>query len=101
MEISRIGAAANHGSRSVRINELQFAWQIGSATMQAKSAKSVGDFATESRHRYTIRMSLEEVGLLLESLAKDCAEIEDEVLRTVLRPRVADLLKIATRASTP
>lgn len=65
MKISRRGASADFGESSIEFKSPTFAWSSEGACLTVKQSR-VKDFSTDSRHNYTVRLSLAEIqGLLL------------------------------------
>lgn len=68
MKISRRGAAADFGESSIEFKTPGFAWNPTGSCLTIKQSR-VKDFSTDSRHNYTVSLSLAEVQSLLLALS--------------------------------
>ena len=95
MEIARHGAAANHGEKVRRSNDISVRWQPINQKIETRINVGLKDFNTDARYRYYVRHSLDEYGKMTAALANRIADIPPSVLRDELREFVPDLLKLA------
>ena len=98
MELARHGAYANHGEKT-RKAKITADWKSSKEMLEVRSVQTVRDFNGEGTYKYYMRYDLEEVGAIIEALSKACRDIDSDTLKTALRGRVADLLKIANTVS--
>lgn len=95
MELARHGAYANHGEKCRKAKDISAAWQAGKKVLEVRCSQSLRDFNTDATYRYYVRFGLNEVGQLIDALAKSCRDIDPDELKVALRGRVPELLKIA------
>jgi hypothetical protein len=68
MKITRHGASADFGESSIEFKTPGFSWNQPAACFTIKQSR-VKDFSTDSRHNYTVWLSLAEVQSLLLALS--------------------------------
>ena len=95
MNISRHGASAYYGHSSITLNEPSFFWNESHKVIEIKKSR-VKDFNTESRHNYTIALSLEEIAKVLQAVAGAANKSPDllyamnpQVLKSLLQIQAA------------
>ena len=69
MKISRTGATADHGARSVNLPFPKVAWNNPDRTLRVHHA-AAKDFTTSVNHRYEIEISESEFSTVLAAYAK-------------------------------
>ncbi len=68
MKISRRGASADFGESSIEFKMPDFSWNPTASCITIKQLR-VKDFSTDSRHNYTVCLSLPEIQSLLLALS--------------------------------
>ena len=95
MNISRRGHGADHGSRSVELNEPRFDWDKETKSVKA-TVWGVGDFATNATHDYVTRTPLPELGQMLDVLSTEALEQDPAAIAVALGPHLRSLIRIAS-----
>jgi len=98
MELARHGARANHGEK-IRKAKVTADWKSSKEMLEVRSVQTVRDFNGDGSYKYYMRYDLDEVGAIIEALSRACRDIDADALKSSLRGRVADLLKIANTVS--
>lgn len=99
MRISRRGASADHGWRSVELKKLKFRWNPTNEAFEILSGAPASDFATHARHNYTLKLSLGELAQMVRALGAECRGIESEEFVEKFAPAVPALVRVMARAS--
>ena len=68
MKISRIGAAADHGTRSVNLPDPKYTWTAIDNSLKIRHGKA-RDFSTTANHSYVIAITETEIIQILSTLA--------------------------------
>lgn len=68
MKISRRGASADFGESKIELNSPIFSWDSENSRITIKQF-GVKDFSTNSRHNYTVSLSLMEIQSLLQAIS--------------------------------
>ena len=76
MKISRRGASADFGESGIKFKTPGFSWNPTASCLTIKQSR-VKDFSTDSRHNYTISLSLADMQSLLLTLSE--AAVSDPV----------------------
>ena len=92
MKISRRGASADFGESSVELNAPTFAWNSATSCITIKKSR-VKDFSTDSRHNYTVQLSLAEVQSLLLAIS-DAAILDPPTFEKGLEPSLKPILRL-------
>ena len=69
MKISRRGASADFGESRIQFNTPTFSWNSANSCITIKQF-GVNDFSTDSRHNYTVFLSLMEIQSLLQAVSE-------------------------------
>lgn len=77
MKFSRRGASADFGESRIQFNTPSFFWSSANSCITIKQF-GVKDFSTDSRHNYTVFLTLMEVQSLLEAVSD--AAISDPII---------------------
>ncbi len=77
MKISRRGASADFGESRIQFSTPTFSWNSANSCITIKQS-GVKDFSTDSRHNYTVCLSLMEAQDLLQAISD--AAISDPML---------------------
>jgi len=94
VKISRRGAAADFGENSVDLTAPAFSWNRKNSCINIKKS-SVKDFSTNSRHNYTVCLSLSEVRDLLQTMS-DAAILDPAPFAKGLESSLKHILRIQT-----
>jgi len=96
MKAVRRGHGADHGENSVELAHPEVGWDGKKERIVLKES-AVADFSVFSgaRHDYTVSVSLNELGTILDVLAGMPAEQLSEVLVGALTPHLRALLRLA------
>ena len=97
MKISRNGATADHGTRSVNLPEPKFSWNSTDKTVHIKHT-AAADFATSANHRYDVMLSPSDLKQLLTVLA-DVAMKDPSAFESTLASSVRPLSQLVAVAS--
>ena len=101
MKISRKGAAADHGVKSVTLNKGKTSFDATDGQFLIKYDTPVNDFSyTGSRHRYRVYQELSDYLEMTRSIAQSIKEIDDPQLIGALQSQIPDFLRLATVLST-
>ena len=92
MKISRRGASADFGESSIELNAPAFAWNTTDAPITIRQS-GIKDFTTDSRHNYTLRLSLPEIQNLLQAIS-DAAISEPHIFEKGLEQSIKPLLRL-------
>jgi hypothetical protein len=95
MDISRRGSSADHGPSSINLKDPSVSWNEANKAVEIKKG-SVKDFSTESRHNYTISLSLDEIAKIFHAVASAAnknpellAEMQAQTLKSLLQIQAA------------
>ena len=81
MKISRKGAQADHGMRSVEIPSFKISVDADDGEFVLKCDQPIHDFsATGSKHTYRIRVPLAEYAEMTKTLAENIKLLDDDVI---------------------
>jgi len=95
MKITRQGSYRNDGPTSISLEPLSVGWD-GETAAITLSCPYVRDFGrSKSTYDYVIRLSLNELGSLLEKLTEGLPPESVEPLRTGLGPRLRSIIRLA------
>ncbi|MEL7683185.1 hypothetical protein AAG594_02520 [Citromicrobium bathyomarinum] len=95
MKIMRKGAAADHGVKSVSLDNTQASFDPDEGAFLFKQDNPVNDFSsTGSRHVYRVRLDINEYIQMTEVLRKNLKKIEDEEIINSLSESVNDFYRI-------
>lgn len=92
MKIFRRGASADFGENSIDLNAPAFSWNREKSCINLKIS-SVKDFSTNSRHNYTVCLSLSEVRDLLQAIS-DAANLDPAPFAKGLESSLKQILRI-------
>lgn len=92
MEISRRGASANHGQSEIFLPDASFSWNEKQKTIEI-SKRSIKDFNTDSKHNYTVSLSVDEASKIINVLAAHIANHPD-ICSSMTPLIIKSLLKI-------
>lgn len=99
MKIIRIGARANHGSRSVELKMSKFRWNPTATSFDLTFTKAACDFATDARHNYTLRYSAKELASQLTMIAEASASMDAEEFAATFSEALPALFRLQMMAS--
>lgn len=86
MKITRKGAAADHGPKSVALESSKITFSPSEGSFLYKQDDPVRDFSmTGSRHIYRVRVELAEYVRMTKALSKSFKEIDDDAVLSELR----------------
>jgi len=71
MKISRTGASANHGTRSIELKRIKFRLNARTQSLEVSSPSATSDFSTDARHKYNVSMDFQEIAQMLQVLGDD------------------------------
>jgi hypothetical protein len=92
MKISRRGASADFGESSIEFKAPVIAWNPSKSCIAIKQSK-VQDFSTDSRHNYTVCLSLMEIQSLLQVISESA--VSDPVtFEKGLEPSLKHILRL-------
>jgi hypothetical protein len=92
MKISRYGSSADHGVSTIALKDPTCGWSENLNVVTLKKSR-VADFNTESRHNYTVTLSLQEIGNILEVVAEEALKNPD-LFEKSLQQALKPLLKL-------
>ncbi|MFN7836327.1 MAG: hypothetical protein ACK5NY_11170 [Burkholderiaceae bacterium] len=92
MKISRRGTSADFGESNIELNSPTFTWDSTDSCITVRQS-SIRDFLTDSRHNYTLRLSLPEIQSLLQAVA-DAAISAPHKFEKELEQSIKPLLRI-------
>jgi len=92
MKICRRGASADFGETSIELSAPAFSWNSAKSCITIKKFK-VKDFSTDSRHNYSVCLSLIEVQSLLQAVS-DAAMSDPTAFEIGLESSLKPLLRI-------
>ncbi len=92
MKIARRGASADFGESSIEFKSPTFAWNSEGACLTVKQSR-VKDFSTDSRHNYTVRLSLADIQSLLQAIS-DAAIAEPATFEKGLEQSLKPLVRL-------
>jgi hypothetical protein len=92
MKVSRRGASADFGESSIEFKTPGFSWNPANSCITIKQSR-VRDFSTDSRHNYTVSLSLAEVQGLLLAIS-DAAVADPTAFEKGLEPSLKPLLRL-------
>ena len=98
MQIRRIGASANHGFRSVELNEPTMRWNPTKDSFDLKFSGPAYDFATTSRHNYTLRIEPTEMASVLAQLADQAMSMDADDFAKIFGRALPSLLRLQMMA---
>lgn len=98
MKIDRRGARADNGPSGIELNNLQVSIAYDGIVLKDFD---VGDFVTKSHYNYTIAISLEEFGTILQSVASSEGEARKRFGEYLGSTRLKDLLRVIQMAIEP
>lgn len=88
MKITRRGAGADHGPKSIEIDKPKFSWHEREKVVEIRQT-GVRDFTSGSTHNYVFQISLNEIKELVKIVgdkpANTCAEEISEIFSGCLR----------------
>lgn len=97
MKIKRGGATANHGLSTIEPKAETLFWGSANNVMVIKSS-SCRDFTTSANHRYTLELTLDELGQCLKELSR-AAINSPHPLELLLEPYLKNLAQLLAVAS--
>ena len=99
MKITRRGASADHGLKSIEIKKPKFRWNPNTKTFDISSTSPVLDFSTSARHNYTIKIPLEELAKLINAAGQECKSIDSDEFVDSFAPVMPSLYRMMAVAS--
>jgi hypothetical protein len=99
MKISRRGASANHGVRSVELKKLKYEWNEATETFDIVSGTSSTDFNTLAHHKYKLKLTLPEVASFVKALGMQCKKIDADEFVEAFGETTSEVFRIMARAS--
>lgn len=97
MKISRRGASADFGESSIEFKSPIFAWNSEGTCLTVKQSR-VKDFSTDSRHNYTVRLSLIDIQSLLQAVS-DAAISDRPTFEKGLEQSIKSLVRLQAVAA--
>ena len=98
MFVSRHGAFANHGLRSIELKDLTMKWDGAQREVKLTCPDAVYDFATDATHRYHVRFSLEELAQLVQTIGDECKNMSPEEFENAFAPIVPSIVRMMNTA---
>lgn len=92
MKITRVGARADNGPSSIELINLKIEFVSNSQEISLKD-HDIKDFVTKAHYNYDMRLSLSEIGKMLEAISSQCMGNPDEVAKE-LGPYVRHLIRL-------
>jgi pantoate kinase len=92
MKITRVGARADNGPSSISLSNLTVVFENNSKEISLTD-RDVGDFVTKAHYNYDMRLSLAEIGKIVEALSSHSTENASEVA-AALSPYLKHLIRI-------
>lgn len=92
MKISRRGASADFGESSIELNAPVYSWNLVNSCITIKKSR-VKDFSTDSRHNYSVCLSLADVQGMLQAVS-DAAMSDPKTFEKGLESSLKPLLRI-------
>jgi hypothetical protein len=92
MKITRRGSSADHGESSIELNAPTITWSSASTCIWIKQNR-VRDFSTDSRHNYTLRLSLYDIGSLIQAIS-DAAIANPELFEKELEKSIKPVVRL-------
>lgn len=81
MKITRWGAGANHGSRSIDIDKPRFSWNKKEKVVELRKS-NIKDFTSGSKHDYVFQITLAEIREILKIIGDEPANsCSDEIAK--------------------
>jgi hypothetical protein len=99
MKIMRKGAKADHGVRSIDLAKPAMRWNPTQDTFDLKFAGPTYDFATTSRHNYTMRIQPSEMASIISQLAEQAMSMDADEFTLTFRETLPSLLRLQMMAS--
>ncbi len=94
MLITRHGERANHGTKSVTLDRIKVKWNAPGKVFQVTSPNSAYDFSTYAKHLYNVKLSLDEVALLLKELGDNASAVPIDELEAAITPILPSLIRL-------
>jgi hypothetical protein len=98
MKISRHGASSFHGTSSIHLQKISATWNERDKALEVKSS-GVADFNTDSRHNYTISISLDDLAMLFNALGQEGVSKSPRELEGALESELKALNRLLAIAS--
>lgn len=92
MKITRVGAKAYNGPRTIFMNDIVLEYEKATKEIIIRAC-DIKDFTTKSHHNYKISLSLSELGKILESVSEE-SKNSSEDLSKELGPYMLHLIRI-------
>ncbi len=93
MKISRRGSSADRGIREIELDKPRVTWNKDNKSVQFYQTR-IPDFVTDSRHDYTISISLSEIAKILKLIGNDIVSQEYESISKELSPCLREIIRI-------
>jgi len=89
-----VGARADNGPSSIVLSNLNASF-VNESNEVSLTDRDVADFVTKAHYNYDMRLSLSEVGKIIEAVASHSLENSDEIAKS-LGPYVRHLIRLTT-----
>jgi hypothetical protein len=99
MKIFRKGAKADHGVRSVELKRPTVRWNPTHDTFDVNFSGPANDFATNSRHNYTLRWEPPELASILNQLADQALSMDADEFKGTFAGSLPAILRLQLLAS--
>ena len=99
MKILRKGASADHGMRSVELHKPSLKWNPTQDAFDVRFADPAYDFATNSRHTYTVRFNPPELASILSQLGEQALSMDADEFRETFCGSLPAILRLQLLAS--
>lgn len=98
MKITRRGARADNGPSSIELKSLKISVSDGNIVLRDQD---VSDFVTKAHYNYTMNLSMDELGSIIDALASAAGEDKKRVADYLGAKKLKELLQIVKMAIEP
>jgi hypothetical protein len=98
MQITRRGARADNGPSSIELESLQISVSDGNIVLRDND---VSDFVTRAHYNYTMNLSMDELGSIIDALVSAAGEDKKRVADYLGSTKLKELLQLVKMAIEP
>ena len=98
MEIQRRGAARDDGVTTIVLKHEKLKWNTQTECLTVSSDEPVKNFTGDARHRYRLRISLDELAKFIEFIGENCNQIDQDRFEEIFIPLLRPIKRLEARA---